>query len=73
MKKQFIFLAVIILFGGTANAQTIKKAEKDTVKTGGQNDRLRNAGPVNGTSKGNKPDTARKVKAAPAHKGRAGN
>lgn len=73
MKKQFIFLAMIILFGQTADAQKVKKAEKDTVKAGNKNDRLRNAGPVDGWPIGNKPDTAKKIKAAPARKGRAGN
>ena len=66
MKKQYVFLGLFFLFGGTATAQSVKKAEKDTVKAGSSKDRLRNAGPV--TDWPNKPDTAKKIKATPARK-----
>jgi len=65
MKKRYIFFGLIFLFGSTANAQLVKKAEKDTVKAGRANDRLKNAGPVDGWPTGNKPDSAQKIKAAP--------
>ena len=71
MKKQYVFLGLIFLFGGTATAQSVKKAEKDTVKAGSSKDRLRNAGPV--TDWPNKPDTAKKIKAAPAPARKEGN
>ncbi len=71
MKKQYVFLGLIILFGGTATAQSVKKAEKDTVKAGKANDRLRNAGPV--TDWPGKPDSAKKIKAAPAPVRKKGN
>jgi hypothetical protein len=66
MKKQYILLGLIFLFAGTAKAQSVKKAEKDTVKAGRANDRLKNAGPVNGWPLGTQPDSAKKIKTAPA-------
>ncbi len=75
MKKQCIIFGLIFLFTNTVNAQSVKKAEKDTVKSSNSKDRLRNAGPRDGWPDGSKPDSAKKIKAAaaPARKKGSGN
>lgn len=58
MKKQYILMLAVLFFVSGANAQKIKSQAKDTGNTYRANDRLRNAGPVNG----NKPDSVKKIK-----------
>ena len=64
MKKYFIFLVFGMFFSQAGTAQKVKKAEKDSVKAGRANDRLKNAGPKDGWWEKN--DSAKKLKAQPA-------